>query len=45
MKLTGHKTQDIFDRYDIVSERDLSDGMARLANFRANMGKRQAGNA
>lgn len=35
MKLTGHKTRDIFDRYDIVSERDLSDGVARLARFHA----------
>jgi hypothetical protein len=23
----------VFDRYDIVSERDLSDGVARLAAF------------
>jgi len=35
MKLTGRKTRDIFDRYDIVSERDLSDGVARLATFHA----------
>jgi len=35
MKLTGHKTRSVFDRYDIVSERDLSDGVARLAQFHA----------
>ncbi len=33
MKLTGHKTRDIFDRYDIVSERDLAEGVAKLARF------------
>ncbi len=35
MKLTGHKTRDVFDRYDIVSERDLSEGVAKLATFHA----------
>ena len=35
MKLTGHKTRDIFDRYDIVSERDLSEGVAKLARYHA----------
>jgi integrase len=45
MKLTGHKTRDIFDRYDIVSERDLSDGVARLATFHADTANRRTGSA
>jgi integrase len=36
MKLTGHKTRAVFDRYDIVSERDLTDGVAKLAALHAN---------
>ena len=31
MKLTGHKTESICRRYAIVSENDLSEGVAKLA--------------
>ena len=33
MQLTGHKTRSIFDRYDIVSERDLAEGVEKLARY------------
>jgi hypothetical protein len=30
MKLTGHKTPSVFNRYDIVSDSDLRDAAKRL---------------
>jgi len=30
MKMTGHKTRSIFDRYDIVSQRDLNHAARKL---------------
>lgn len=33
MALTGHKTRSVFDRYDIVNERDLAEGVQKLASL------------
>ena len=33
MKMTGHKTRSIFDRYDIVSQGDLNDAARKLETF------------
>ncbi len=35
MELVGHRTESVYQRYDIVSEKDLTDGVKTYATWRA----------
>ena len=45
MQLTGHKTRSVSERYNIVNERDLRDGVTRLAVLDAGRPSRRRGTA
>lgn len=42
MAISGHKTRSVFDRYNIVSERDLTDAARLLESLRQNSSSRAA---
>lgn len=43
MKLTGHKTRAVFDRYNITNEADLRAGVEKLAEYLNPAKKQESG--
>ncbi len=42
-RISGHETDEIFTRYNIVSEKDLAEAMAKRAAYEATLPREQAG--
>jgi hypothetical protein len=43
MKISGHKTESIYRRYAIVAERDIADGLRKVAAFQRKVARAASG--